>query len=500
MDSKDFRSVLEAQREYFRSGATLGYEARRRALLALSDGLRANEEALLEALRLDLHKSRFEAYSNELATLNSEIAHSLAHLRSWMRPRRVLPELHLLPSRGEIRPQSLGCALIIAPWNYPIQLALAPLVAALAAGCTAIIKPSEISLNSEKILATMIGKIFDPRLVAVVTGGPEVSTEILGLPFDKYFFTGSPAVGTIVMKAAAERLASVTLELGGKSPALVDSTVDLLASARMIAWGKFINAGQTCVAPDYVLVEKSVKAPFLEALRAVIVEFFGEEPKLSPNFGRIINRRHFDRISSYLSQGQIVAGGERDPEALYIAPTLLDCDDWEAPVMTDEIFGPLLPVLGYSSPEEAACRAAAEAPCPVHLLERQADEGPVEGFHSLRGRRHPFDRPPIRLESPALRRDRGERLGELPREGGFRRLHPVQEHPDSKPTPRAGFVLPAQDDALGIGTIYNRGRAYASEALSLAPEPRGLRPQRPSPGPHGLSAGAFQSISPSLKR
>ncbi|MDA8410291.1 MAG: aldehyde dehydrogenase family protein [Treponema sp.] len=366
MDSKDFRSVLEAQREYFRSGATLGYEARRRALLALSDGLRANEEALLEALRLDLHKSRFEAYSNELATLNSEIAHSLAHLRSWMRPRRVLPELHLLPSRGEIRPQSLGCALIIAPWNYPIQLALAPLVAALAAGCTAIIKPSEISLNSEKILATMIGKIFDPRLVAIVTGGPEVSTELLGLPFDKFFFTGSPAVGTIVMKAAAERLASVTLELGGKSPALVDSTVDLLAAARMIAWGKFNNAGQTCVAPDYVLVEKSVKAPFLEALRAVIVEFFGEEPKLSPNFGRIINRRHFDRISSYLSQGRIVAGGERDPEALYIAPTLLDCDDWDAPVMTDEIFGPLLPVLGYSSPEEAV-DLVARRPRPLAL-------------------------------------------------------------------------------------------------------------------------------------
>ncbi|HUX37763.1 MAG TPA: aldehyde dehydrogenase family protein, partial [Rectinemataceae bacterium] len=209
MDSKEYSSLFEAQRGFFAAGGIAGYDARRKALLALASGLRDREEALLEALRLDLRKSRFEAYTNELAVLHAEIAHALSHLRAWMRPRRVLPELQLLPSMGEIRAQALGCSLIIAPWNYPIQLALAPLVAALAAGCTAVIKPSELSSHAEKVLAAMIGEIFDPRLVLVVTGGPEVTTELLRLPFDKIFFTGSPAVGKIVMRAAAEQLASV---------------------------------------------------------------------------------------------------------------------------------------------------------------------------------------------------------------------------------------------------------------------------------------------------
>ncbi|HUX42178.1 MAG TPA: aldehyde dehydrogenase family protein [Rectinemataceae bacterium] len=366
MGTKDFPALLEAQRSYFKSGALSTYDARRRALLALSAALHDNEEAILEALRLDLHKSRFEAYSNEVATLNAEIAHSLSHLRAWMRPRRVWPELHLLPSRGEIRAQALGCSLIIAPWNYPIQLALAPLVAALAAGCTALIKPSELSTHAEALIVKIIGETFDPALVAVVTGGPEVTTELLRLPFDKFFFTGSPAVGKIVMRAAAEHLASVTLELGGKSPALVDSTVDLVAAARMIAWGKFNNAGQTCVAPDYVLVEESVKGPFIEALRKVLQDFFGADPKASPDFGRIVNRRHFDRIQAYLGQGRVAAGGDSDPGELYIAPTILERADWDAPVMTDEIFGPVLPVLGYSDPA-AAVELVAARPRPLSL-------------------------------------------------------------------------------------------------------------------------------------
>ena len=366
MGTKDFPALFEAQRSYFRSGALSTYEARRRALLALSAALHDNEEAILEALRLDLRKSRFEAYSNEVATLNAEIAHSLSHLRAWMRPKRVWPELHLLPARGEIRAQALGTSLIIAPWNYPIQLALAPLVAALAAGNTAVIKPSELSTHAEGLIAKIIGETFDPALVAVVTGGPEVTTELLRLPFDKFFFTGSPAVGRIVMRAAAEHLASVTLELGGKSPALVDSTVDLVAAARMIAWGKFNNAGQTCVAPDYVLVEESVKGPFLEALRKVLREFYGEDPKASPDFGRIVNRRHFDRIRAYLGQGRVVAGGDSDPEELYIAPTILDCSDWDSTLMTDEIFGPVLPVLGYADPA-AAVELVAARPRPLSL-------------------------------------------------------------------------------------------------------------------------------------
>jgi aldehyde dehydrogenase (NAD+) len=362
MEHPDLPALLAAQRSFFRSGAQRSFEARRASLLALSAGIHKYEKAILEALKADLRKSTFEAYTNEVAVLYSELAHTLAHLRRWMRPRSVLPDLHLLPSWGQIRPEPLGQSLIIAPWNYPVQLALGPLVSALAAGNTAIIKPSEVSTHAEKLIIELIRETFDPRLVAVVSGGPETATELLALPFDKIFFTGSPAVGKIVMRAAADHLASVTLELGGKSPALVDATVDLEAAAKMIAWGKFNNAGQTCVAPDYVLVDKAAKAPFIAALRKALLEFYGDRPRESPDFGRIINRRHFDRLVSYLSQGDLVAGGESDPSDLYIAPTILEIADREAPLMTEEIFGPILPILTFSDPGEAVELVARHAP------------------------------------------------------------------------------------------------------------------------------------------
>lgn len=353
LDQGDFASLLEAQNEYFRSGEQRSHESRRRSLLTLSAALDRYEDALMEAVGADLRKSPFEAYTNEIAVLNLELSYTLAHFKSWMKPRKVRLEIPFLPSRGEIHAQALGSSLIIAPWNYPIQLILGPLIAALAAGNTAVLKPSEISTQVEKVIAEMIGEFFHPRQVAVVTGGPAITTELLRLPFNKIFFTGSPAVGKIVMRAAAEQLASVTLELGGKSPALVDETVDLEAAARMIAWGKFNNAGQTCIAPDYVLVQQSVKSGFLDALRKVLVEFYGQDPKSSPHFGRIINRRHFDRLTGYLTQGRLVVGASSDASELYIAPTILDCDDWEAPIMTEEIFGPILPVLGFRDKEEA---------------------------------------------------------------------------------------------------------------------------------------------------
>lgn len=349
----DISKIFQDQKSWFEEGHTLPLEARRQALHQLKKGLTVWEDRLMEAVRQDLRKSPFEAYTNELGVLHAEITHTLKHLKSWTTPKKVRPELYLMPARGEIHPHPLGPSLIIAPWNYPIQLLFAPLIAALAAGNTAVLKPSELSVHSEKVLTAMVREIFDPRLVAIHTGGPEVTTALLALPFPKIFFTGSPGVGKIVMKAAAENLASVTLELGGKSPALVDETTDLRIAARKIAWGKFNNAGQTCVAPDYVLVHRSVQDRFVAEVIQVLKEFHGEEPKSSPWYGRVINRRHFDRLSGYLTQGKILHGGQTDPGDLYISPTLILPQSWELPVMEEEIFGPILPVLPFETPEEA---------------------------------------------------------------------------------------------------------------------------------------------------
>ncbi len=329
------------------------YAQRRASLLSLKQGLLTWEARFLEAVRLDLNKSPFEAYSNELGMLHAELNHALKHLKRWMKPQRRFPEPYLLPARAEIHPQPLGRALLIAPWNYPIQLALAPLIPALAAGNTVVLKPSELSVHCEAVLKAFIEATFDPAQVRVVTGGPEVTTKLLAEPFNKFFFTGSPAVGRIVARAAAEQLASVTLELGGKSPALVDGTGDLLLAARKIAWGKFNNAGQTCIAPDYVLVQESVRDRFLAALGAVLREFYGENPQTSPHYGRVINGRHFDRLSTYLTQGEVVMGGQTDAASRYIAPTVLIPRSWDEQVMADEIFGPILPVLTYQTPQDA---------------------------------------------------------------------------------------------------------------------------------------------------
>jgi len=334
------------------------YTERKALLLALKAGLHAWESRFLEAVRLDLNKSPFEAYSNELGMLHAELNQTLAHFKRWMKPRRLVPEFFLWPGRAEIHPQPLGRALIIAPWNYPVQLALAPLIPALAAGNTVVLKPSELSVHSEAVLKAFIEETFDPAQVAVVTGGPDVTTQLLAQPFQKIFFTGSPAVGRLVARAAVEHLASVTLELGGKSPALVDGTGDLLLAARKIAWGKFNNAGQTCIAPDYVLVHEGVRDEFLAALKGVVHEFYGDNPQESPYFGRVINHRHFGRLSGYLTQGEVLLGGQTDAATRYIAPTVLVPRSWDEPVMADEIFGPILPVLTYRTPEEAVALVA----------------------------------------------------------------------------------------------------------------------------------------------
>jgi acyl-CoA reductase-like NAD-dependent aldehyde dehydrogenase len=261
--------------------------------------------------------------------------------------------LEQFPASAKIYPEPLGVVLIIGPWNYPFQLNILPLVGAIAAGNCAIVKPSEIAANTSKVVAELINKTFDPAYIAAVEGGVETSQQLLAEKFDYIFFTGGTNVGRVVMEAAAKNLTPVTLELGGKSPCIVDSDISIENSAKRIVWGKFINAGQTCIAPDYLLVNRAVKSEFLTAVTETIRSFYGENPAESTDYCRIISERHFNRLAEFLKDGKIVIGGETNAEEKYIAPTVIDGVSWDAPVMQEEIFGPILPVLEYSDLEEA---------------------------------------------------------------------------------------------------------------------------------------------------
>ncbi len=270
-------------------------------------------------------------------------------VKQWAKPEKVQGSLLNFPSSNYIHPSPFGVSLIIGAWNYPFQLTLAPLVGAIAAGNCAILKPSEMTPHTSALIKEMIESTFDDAYIAVVEGGIPVNQTLLKQPFDKIFFTGSPAVGKIVMKAAAENLTSVTLELGGKSPCIVEKTADLEVAARRIVWGRVVNGGRTCEGPDYLVVHEEVKKAFVDKLKKYITEQYGSNPLESPDYPRIINRKHFDRLTAYLSNGQVVAGGETIAEENYIAPTLLDEVAWEDDVMQEEIFGPILPILTYSN-------------------------------------------------------------------------------------------------------------------------------------------------------
>jgi aldehyde dehydrogenase (NAD+) len=295
-----------------------------------------------------------------------EISHALKRLRRWMRPVRVIPDLHLLPGTARIESEPYGSALILAPWNYPFQLLFSPLVAALAAGNTAAVKPSELAPATAEVARAIVEDCFEPDYVALVAGGVEESTALLALDWDHIFFTGSVPVGRIVMRAAAERLTPVTLELGGKSPCFVTASAAPRQAARRVAWGKYNNAGQTCVAPDYVLVHASVREAFLAELRSAVDEFYGGDPKSSPEYARIINDRHFGRLAALIDRERLVFGGGTDPERRYIEPSAFFPVDWDHPLMADEIFGPLLPILEYEDLEDAM-RRIADRPKPLAL-------------------------------------------------------------------------------------------------------------------------------------
>ena len=345
-------AIVKSQREYFQSGITLDLDFRQKQLRRLAEALEEWEKPLYEALWSDLHKSREEAYLTEISIIKGEIKNHLRNLKQWTKPKRCSTPLKMWPSRSYQVSEPLGSALIIAPWNYPVQLLLNPLVGAIAAGCTAILKPSPYVPEVSRVLGEMIEAAFDERYIAVVQGNREVNTALLQHRFDIIFFTGSPALGKVVMSAAAKHLTPVVLELGGKSPCIVDKSADLRLAARRIAWGKCLNAGQTCIAPDYLLIHKSVEEEFINEFKAAIVKLYGDDIKQSRHYVRMVNDNAFERIVEYIDEGNIAAGGTTDYEELFIEPTLLADVAAEDKVMQDEIFGPVLPMIGFTTHEE----------------------------------------------------------------------------------------------------------------------------------------------------
>ncbi len=357
---------IRNQRIFFQSGATRSRASRLEALDALDRAIRAAEPALLQALHDDLGKSAAEAYTSEIGFVLAEIAATRRNLRRWMAAAHPRSPLLLQPASAAVIPEPRGVTLIISPWNYPFQLACSPLVASLAAGNTVVLKPSEHAPRTADALARLIHAALPPERACVVTGGAEAATALLSHRFDHMFFTGGAAVGRLVAQAAAASLTPCTLELGGKSPCIVCADANLPVAARRIAWGKFLNAGQTCVAPDFVWADRRIVAPLLEELARAIRSFYGPDPRVSPDYGRIVSTRHFDRLQAFLLDSRIVCGGEADRDARYLAPTLLTDVPDGAPVLQEEIFGPILPVLAYDT-LGAALDALRERPVPLAL-------------------------------------------------------------------------------------------------------------------------------------
>jgi aldehyde dehydrogenase (NAD+) len=360
------QAISKRQRAYFRTGATLEIPFRIEQLSKLRNAIASREAAILEAVKQDLGRPAEEAYTSEVGIVLHEIDLARKHLAAWARPRKVRTPLVLFPAKSWVQSEPYGSVLIIAPWNYPFQLAIAPLAAALAAGNCAVVKPSEAAAHTSRLVAEMIRDTFDQSYVAAVEGGAAATQALLAERFDYLFFTGGTQIGKIVMAAAARHLTPVTLELGGKNPCIVDRDADLGIAARRIAWGKFMNAGQTCIAPDFVLAHKAIKEELLQRLAAAIGKFYGADPQASPDFGRIVNERHFDRLAALLRDGQAVAGGQSARPQRYIAPTLLDNVSWDSAVMQEEIFGPILPVLEFED-LDAAIQTLQARPKPLAL-------------------------------------------------------------------------------------------------------------------------------------
>lgn len=346
-------SVVSELRTSYRSRKTRSLRWRLDQLDAMKRMLIDCQEELIDAIVADLGKPRFEAFTTEIAFLLSELEHTIKHLHKWMKPTRVRSSAVVQPASSKIYPEPLGVTLVIGAWNYPLGLSLGPAIGAIAAGNCVVVKPSEIAENASAILAALFPQYMDQECVRVVEGGIPETTDLLDQKWDKIFYTGNGTVGRIVMAAAAKNLTPVALELGGKSPVIVDENVDIDVAARRIAWGKYTNAGQTCVAPDYLLVHERVYDKLVAALKATITNFFGADPKVSSDYGRIINERHHKRLVGLLQSGTIAHGGNHDESEKYIEPTVLTDVKEDSKIMADEIFGPILPMLKVSSVDEA---------------------------------------------------------------------------------------------------------------------------------------------------
>lgn len=345
-------SPVVEQRAFFRTGATRPVAWRKDRLRALLAALDEHEGELLNALRLDLGKPAMEAWVSEIGFLRGEIRHALRHLGDWAKPRRAGVPMFFQPASARILPEPRGVALIVGPWNYPVQLLLAPVVAAMAAGNTVILKPSEHAPHTAEVLVRMISHVFPPEVMAIVPGGHEVVINLIDEKPDLVFFTGGGVGAKAVLAAAARHLIPVVLELGGKSPCVVCGDAPLATTARRIAWGKFLNAGQTCVAPDHLWVHRSIHEPLVAELRNAIREFYGEDPHKSPDYGRICHSGHFHRLQAMLGQAEILYGGQWAEEDRYIGPTVLGAPQPGSALADEEIFGPLLPVLVFDDPQE----------------------------------------------------------------------------------------------------------------------------------------------------
>lgn len=349
---QDIKYIIDAQRNFFASNATLSLKFRKEQLKKLGNALKEWEKPLCDALWKDLHKSAEEAVLTELSIVAGEVKNHHKHLRGWMRTRRVGTPLKMMPSRSRIVSEPLGNALIISPWNYPVQLLLNPLVGAISSGCTAILKPSPYVPTVSKVIEEMINATFDKQYIAVVQGNRTVNEALLENRFDIIFFTGSPQLGKLVMNAAAKNLTPVVLELGGKSPCIIDKEADIKVSAKRLAWGKTLNAGQTCIAPDYLLIHKSKINEFVSEFAKAVKQLHGDNIEQSRHFVRLVNDRAFERVKGYLNDGKVVYGGNSDATKRFIEPTLLADVDLTSPVMNEEIFGPVLPMIPFENRDE----------------------------------------------------------------------------------------------------------------------------------------------------
>ena len=345
-------AIVNSQKDFFKTGKTKTIAYRKQLLKQLQSEIINQEDFIVKALYDDFKKPEFESVITETAIVLQDLKRTINNINKWEKPKRVFPSLLNFPSSDYLYSEPYGTVLIIAPWNYPYQLALAPLIGAVAAGNTVVLKPSELTPNTSALLSKIIKNVFPPEFVTVVEGGVDTSTQLLNQVWDYIFFTGSVGVGKIVAKAAAPNLTPITLELGGKNPCIIDKTANIKLTVKRIVWGKFINAGQTCIAPDYILIDASIKNKFYEVLKDELITIYSKNPEKSSDFARIINKKNFNRLSEMLTNENCVIGGQTNAEDLYISPTIIDEPSLNSKVMEDEIFGPILPVLSFKNLNE----------------------------------------------------------------------------------------------------------------------------------------------------